>query len=207
MSHLEARQGAIDWVGAGDALYGGQLMASNYTHVTRGAGTTAGITAASYIIASSMALSDGIDAGVEVPRFIGTIAVMVIVCCTILSGVAWIVDRSHRYSADRHIRPLVRDELDKAITAAMPLVVASVVESLDRRLVPQMHDVAVAAGRHSAVVLRDCVTQDLREIAGDLHRRAVITGQTMQANATGEALGRKALRSIPTHYVSTSRED
>jgi hypothetical protein len=81
----------------------------------------------------------------------------------------------------------------------LPLFVSSVVESLDRRLVPQMRDVAVEAGRQTAVRLHEMVTQDLREIVGDYHRRAIVTGQIMQANAAGAAIGKAALRSIPRY--------
>lgn len=182
------------------------MATTTYRIVKRGCGTCAVASTVCYTIASSMALSDGHGVGVEIPAPINTLSIMAIVCTTIISVAAWLIERSNRTSAERDIRPVIRDEIERAIADTMPLLVATVAESLDRRIVPQMREVAHEAGKHSAVRFRDMVTQDLREIVNDAHRRALVTGQRLQATASGEAIGRAALRSIPT-FVSTSRED
>lgn len=187
-------------------------MANIYRAVMRGSGITAVVVGGCYLAGTAMAVSDGDGVGVEIPTHINTVAIMVIVCTAIISGVAWLTDRGHRVAAEERIRPVVRDEIERAIADTMPLLVATVAETLDRRIMPQMHEVAVAAGRQSAIRLRDMVTTDLREIVGDAHRRAIVTGQVMQVNASasaaaGEAIGRAALRGVPRRFVSTSQED
>lgn len=172
-------------------------MANVITTVKRRCASFAAVSTGCYSIAHVMAVSDGAGVGVEIPRPLDVLSIMLIICSTVLGGVAWLVEQGIRIGAEEHIRPVVRDELARALDEQLPVAVASVVERLDQRLVPQMHGVAELAGRQSAVRLREMVTQDLREILGDYHRRALITGQIMQANATGSAIGRAALRSIP----------
>jgi hypothetical protein len=182
-------------------------MADMFRIVKRGCGTAAVTITVGYTIAMSLALGDGQGVGLEIPPPISTLGVMAIVCTTIIGAGAWLAERANRHAAEECIRPVVRAEIERALADTMPLFVATVVESLDRRIVPQMHDVAVSAGKQSAVRLRDMVTCDLREIVNDAHRRTLVVGQRMQATAAGEAIGRAALRSIPTGYASTSRED
>lgn len=183
-------------------------MRNTFQVVKRGSGTTAVVSTACYTVAMSLALVDGRGVGLEIPPPISTLAVMAIICTTVIAGVAWLVEHGHRLAVEQQLRPAVRDEVERALGDAMPLLVASVVESLDRAIVPQMHDVAVAAGKQSAVRFHEMVTTDLREIINDAHRRALVVGQRMQATAAGEAIGRAALRSVPPrHFVSTSRED
>lgn len=183
------------------------MTSTTYRAVKRGCGITAVAATTCYTLASSMALSDGHDVGIEVPQPVNALSIMLIVCTTLVASGAWLLERSHQIAAERQIRPVVRDEIEKAIADTMPLFVASVAESLDRRLVPQMREVAVTAGKQTAVRLHEMVTQDIRDICNDAHRRALVTGQAMQAAATGETIGRAALRSIPRTFVSTSRED
>ena len=178
-------------------------MSDVYTRVMTGSAVAGGITASCYIIASTMAFTDGVDTGVEVPRPVNTWCIMLIVCCAVIAGCAWTVRRGLTDAAEHDIRPIIREELDRAITEQMPLLVATVVESLDRRIVPQMHDVAVAAGKQTVVRIRDVITADLTEIVGDLHRRAMITG----ALADRAATGRPGLRPVPHRYVSTPEGD
>lgn len=183
-------------------------MTNTYRVVKRGSGTAAVVVTACYTVAMSLALIDGRGVGLEIPPPISTLAVMAIVCTTIIGAGAWLSERANRQAAEDHIRPVVRDEIERAIADSMPLLVATVVESLDHRIVPQMHDIAVAAGKQTAVRLHEMVTQDIRDIVNDAHRKALVVGQAMQATAAGEAIGRAALRSVPPrHFVSTSRED
>lgn len=177
-------------------------MAHVYRAVMRGCGITAGVVAAAWIAAAMMS-----GEGTQVPRQLYTACVVVVTCGTIIGAGGWIAERSLRIGAQKYIRPVVRSEIERAFADSMPLMAATVAESLDRRIVPQMHDVAVAAGKQSAVRLRDMVTQEIRDIVNDAHRKAVVTGMAMQANATGEVIAKTALRSVPRVYVSTSRGD
>lgn len=182
-------------------------MPNVYRVVMRGCGTTAVVATTCYTIATSMAVSDGAGVGVEIPPPINTLSILLIICTTIIGGGAWIVQRSHRDAAEQLVAPAVRAELERAIVDTMPLLVATVAEVVDSRVVPHMRDVAVSAGRQTAARLHEVITLDIREILTDAHRKAIVTGQTMQLHATGEAIGRAALRSIPTRYVSTSKDD
>lgn len=154
-----------------------------YKTVMRGSGIVSAMAATGWLVAAAISLSDG-EGGIEVPRWLSSAGVMIIVCGTIIAGGAWIVERGHCIAAEQHIRPLVRAELNRALAEAMPLLVATITESIDRRIVPQM-----------------------REILDDAHLKAVVTGQIAQLNATGEAIGKVALRSVSTQFVSTSRGD
>jgi hypothetical protein len=174
-----------------------------YKRVMTGSAVSGGITATGYIIATSMASADGAEGGIEVPSAISTRCIMLIVCFTIIAGGAWLIRRGHRDAAEEKIRPVIREEVDRALTETMPLLVATVVEALDRRVTEHMHEVAVAAGRRTVAGVRDAVTADLTQIAADIHRRAMITG----ALADRAAAGRSGLRSVPHHYVSTSEGD
>lgn len=181
-------------------------MPNVYRVVMRGCGTTAVAATTCYTFATSMAVSDGAGIGVEIPPPVNTLSILLIICTTIIGGGAWIVQRSHREAAEQHIRPVIRAEMERAVVDTMPLLVATVAEAVAARVVPQMHEVAVSAGRQTAARLHEVITLDIREILTDAHRKAIVTGQTMQLNATGEAIGRAALRSIP-QYVRTSTDD
>lgn len=182
-------------------------MANVYRRVMIGNAALGGVTFTGYAIASTMAVSDGIGIGVEVPRPVGVFAVLTIACSVILAGGAWIARRAAATAAREDVQPVVHDEIGQAFADAMPLFVATVVESLERRIAGHAKEVAVAAGRHSAVLLHELITQDIGEILRDAHRKALVTGQVMQVNASGAAIGRSALRSIPTQYVGTSKDD
>lgn len=189
-------------------------MTGVYRAVLRGSGTVSAMAAAAWAVAAGMSLSDG-PGGIEVPRWTSTAGVMVIVCGTIISGSAWIVERGNRIAAEKHVRPLVRQELDRALAEMMPLFVATVVEAVERRAVAvgeafseridgQVRDIATMTAKHTVARIREAGIDDLTEICSDLHRKAVVAGMALQAAAAGEAIGKSALRSVKTH-VSTSR--
>lgn len=157
-------------------------MTDVYRTVMRGSGVVAAMTTTGWLVAAAVSLSDG-DGGFEVPRWLSTAGVMIIVCGTIIGGGAWIVEHGHRRATEEYIRPLVRAELDRALAEAMPLMVATIAESIDRRIVPQMHEMIV-----------------------DALRKAVVGGHIAQLHVNGETLGKTALRSVST-YIGTSRGD
>lgn len=191
-------------------------MASVYRTVMRGSGITAAMATAAWAVAAGMSLSDG-PGGIEVPRWTSTAGVMVIVCGTVIGAGAWIVETSHRIAAEKNIRTVVREELDRALADAMPLLVATIVEAVTRtaaeaagrfgnRVDGQLHRVAVLAAHQTAARVREAHTADLTEVCAGLHRKTLIAGMQLQADATGEEIGKTALRSVKT-YVSTSRGD
>jgi hypothetical protein len=148
-----------------------------------GSGILSAMAATGWMVAAAISLSDGVG-GIEVPRWLSTAGVMVIVCGTIISGGAWLVEDAQSRAVERHIRPMVRAEVDRAFAGFMPLLVATITESVDRRIMPQV-----------------------RDLIEDAHRRAVVAGMTAQLNATGEQIGKVALRAVPREYMSTSRGD
>src|SRR5258708_5717620 len=107
-------------------------MARVYKTVMRGSGTAAAIVGAAWVVAQLMSNSDGAG-GAELPKQLNSACMILIICCSTLGGGAWLVERSHRIAAEEHIRPLVRQELDRAFADSMPLLVATVVESVERR--------------------------------------------------------------------------
>lgn len=192
-------------------------MANVFTKVKRGCGIASVVVTGGYIIALIMAISDGAGVGVEIPRPLDVLSIMTIVCTTVTAAGAWLAEQSSRISAEQYVRPIVRHELDKAFAEAMPLFVATVTEAvnhraytaaemLTERLGGQLHAVAAQAARQTAARMREAHTADLSEICSELHQKTLIAGQIMQANATGEELGKRALRSIKT-YVGTSQGD
>lgn len=178
-------------------------MGKAYRLVKRGCGFTAAVSATGYILTTAMAASDGVDSGIEVPPVVRATAMMLIICTTIGGGAAWLIERAHRIAAETLVRPIVRAEVERALADALPLYTSTVANAVGDRVGAQLHEVAVAAGRQSAVRLHDMITQDIREILTDAHRRALVTGQRMQAVAAGEAIGRAALRSVPQSFMST----
>lgn len=157
-------------------------MSNVYKRVMFGSSIAAAMAATGWLVAAAISLSDG-EGGIEVPRWLSTAGVMVIVCGTVIGGGAWLVAHSARDAAERHTRPVVQQELERTLADVMPLMVATIAESIDRRIVPQVD-----------------------EIVADALRKAVVAGQIAQLNTTGVALGKTALRSVST-YMSTSREE
>lgn len=189
-------------------------MSNVYKRVMYGSGITAAMAATGWLVAAAISLSDG-TGGIEVPRWLSTAGVMVIVCGAVLAGGGWLVDRSGRDVAERHIRPLIQQELDRAFEENMPLFVATVVEAFERRAVAvgeafservdgQVRDIATLTAKQTVARIREVGIDDLTEICTDLHRKAVVAGMALQAAAAGEAIGKNALRSVKT-YASTSR--
>lgn len=209
--------GVIDWAGAEDALPQRSGMNSVFTTIKRGCGITAAIATGCYIIALTMALSDGQGQGVEIPRPLDVLTIMLIVCSTVLAGAARIAELASRISAEQYIRPIVRYELDRAFAENLPLLVATVIDAADQRaarvagqvgerLDGALHDIAALAAKQTAARLREAQTADLTEICTDLHRKTLVAGMQLQANASGEQIGKNALRSVKT-YMPTSQGD
>lgn len=187
-----------------------------YKRVMRGSAFLAGMAASAWTVAAVISLSDG-EGGIEVPRWLSTAGVMVIICSTLTFAAAWIAEQSLRIAAEQLYRPIAREEFDKALADCLPLLVATVTEAADRRAARvgdavghvidgQMQGVATAAAKRTAAYIKEQQTAEVTEICEALHRKTLIAGMQLQANATGEQLGKAALRAVKT-YVSTSRGD
>lgn len=171
------------------------------------------IVTTAYVVATVATFSDGIGVGLEIPHAINSMCIAAVCCTTTISGCAWFARQGHMRAAEVHIRPVVRQELDKAFTDHMPLFAATVAEAAQRRVDTiterfdaQIQAIALLAAKQTAARIREAHTADLTEICQDLHRKTVIAGMQLQANATGEEIGKSALRSVKT-YVSTSMGD
>lgn len=195
----------------------GSRMPDVYTRAMSGTAILGGLVTTGYVVGTLASFADGIGTGLEIPHAINSMCIAVICCTTITSGCAWFARKAHRLSAECNIRPLIRQELDRAFAENMPLLVATIVNAADRRAAgvaeavvgvvdSRIQDTAVAAARQTAARFREQQTADLTEICEGLHRKALIAGMELQANATGEQLGKSALRSVKT-YVSTSSGD
>jgi len=148
------------------------------------------IVATAYLVGWYAAIADGNGIGLEVPRAVNSVCIAVICSTCTISSTAWFIRRAIRIATEDHIGPLVRQELDRAFADAMPLFIASIADAADRR----------AAG------VADQVAERLDDQLHELYQKTLINGMTMHADATGEQLGKTALRSVKT-YVGTSRGD
>lgn len=192
-------------------------MPDVYKRVMTGTAVLAALLTTGYLVAIASTVSDGIGVGLEMPHAVNSILITAICCTTTVSSGAWFVRHGHKRAAEAQIRPLIREELDRMIEEAMPLLIATIAEAADRRAAGvaeavvevidrRIQTTAVAAARQTAARIREQHTADLTELCEGLHRKTLIAGMQIQANATGEQLGKTALRSVKT-YVSTSQGD
>lgn len=163
-------------------------MADVYKYVMTGCAVVGGLTAAAYASASTSAYADGVGTGLEIAPPANILSIIFITCCTIIAGGAWLVRRGHADATTRHIRPAVRAEVDQALADAMPLLVATLSESVARRIEPSLHTVATGAANRTAAVLREAVTADITEIVNGVYRRGQVSGAILQSQATGKPL-------------------
>lgn len=143
-----------------------------------GSGVAALAVTAAYLAAALMAMQEG----VELPDRLGSIAVALIVCLTLLAGCAWIARTANRESAQRDLPPIV--------SAAIEQRLDQIAGAVALRLVGCMEEVITAAGERShartVTALREIVTSELiqEEMSAQVQK-------TFRYGMAAEAAGRR----------------
>jgi hypothetical protein len=191
-------------------------MTDVYKNVMLGSAVTGGAVAAVYFTASAAAYSEGDGRQIAPP--VNTFSIILIVCCAVIAGGAWLFRRGHADAAERHLRPVVRvevkqlltdslplvvrNEVEQALADSLPLVVATVAEAVAKRIDPALHTVATGAANRTAAVLREAVTADITDIVNGVYRRGQVAGAILHSQTTG----RPPLHPV-RQWVSTSEGD
>jgi hypothetical protein len=163
-------------------------VSTHYQRIMRYSGLGAGLTTAAYTVGASMAMSDGNGFGIEIPRPLNTLALVAIVCGTIVSGAAWVVDRHSPIAAERDMRPVIEDVLRREFDRQALLFTATICNAITADLEAKMRVVAKDAGRYTIAGVREAITADLTEITRSIYRRGQVTGAVIQAESSGKAV-------------------
>lgn len=146
-------------------------MTRGYKIVMYGCGAISIGVALMYLAVATLAIGDGSDSGVEIPREVNAMTMTVIVLGGMLSGGAWIVDRANRSSANRDVQPLIRAEVERTMTAFVPEISSAVAEQVNQ------------VNARSTATTRQLVTQDLTEVVESAIGRVHRAGMVQQAQA------------------------
>lgn len=144
-----------------------------------------------YLAFVVMALSDGVGAGVEIPREVNLVSIAVILIGAILAGGAWTVDRSARQSAVRDIQPLVRVEVRGEVNAVLDERLAELAKAIAVEvaavLEPGLKRIVDTIGARNVAGFREVVTRDLTDLVegaiGRAHRAGMVN-QAMMSSRT-----------------------
>lgn len=151
----------------------------------KGCGAGAVGVALVYLASALISLGDGVGSGIEIPRVLNMIAIMLVLQGGILGGGAWIVDRSAKQSAIRDIQPLLEAEIGRALTAMVPDLACAVAGEVSIIMEPGLRKVVEAVGARNAASFREIVTGDLTEVVNSAVGRAHRAGILQQAQAQG----------------------
>ncbi len=167
----------------GTSAIGGEhhIVSKTYDRLIQVCGFSATIMSAGYVVAASLALSDG-PGGIEVPTLVN-MAVAVGVCASVvLGGAGWLIRHDNHASATRDMQPIIRAEVEAALDGAVPAIAAAVIDgiSTDSRI-GRIADAAAArtAGRLQEIVTGDVMAEVINAAVGRAHR----AGMVMQAQS------------------------
>lgn len=150
-------------------------MSKGYRFFMLGCGAAALTVGSTYAVVVAIALGDGIGQGVEVPREISMVSVSLFLIASILSGGAWLVDRSAKDSARRDLGPAL--------------------ESTVERIAPELASVvSIQVASRTAAALREVTTGEIAEMIDAGLKRAFRSGAIFQAQAEGTISSAKVVK-------------
>lgn len=171
-------------------------MSRTYKTVMVLAGLSAAIVAIAYLVANQMAPAIG-PAGIQIPAEVSRLCIAWVATGAIVSAVAWVVDRAHRESAERDIRPLIRAEVERAVAATSAALAEQVGQQIAAGLEPKIRRVADVVASRAVAGLREIATGEIwhQQIDAAL-KRAQAYGMVRQAQAG--ANGRSRVVALPS---------
>lgn len=171
-------------------------MSKGYKAVMKGCAAASVGLGIVYLVVTMIALGDGQHRGIEVPPMIERTWLSTVVTLALLSGGAWIVDRSAKDSAIRDLKPLIREEIDRGVAEAVGFLAEAVAEQLAIRIEPMMSTLASASVGRQTAMLREIVTGDVMQqmldgAVGRAHRRGMLhQAEAVAHNGKGIHLAR-----------------